>query len=238
MRGLGTNRIRVRTQLARMLRTLLLFLASAVMLSAADTSKTILFFGDSLTAGYGLEDNSLAFPGLIQKRIDEHKLPYRVVNAGLSGETTAGGLRRIDWILRQPVDIFVLALGGNDGLRGLQPAVAQENLQAIIDRVRAKNPQVKIILGGMFMPPSMGEAYTKAFSEIYPALAKKNDLGFIPFILESVGGIPEMNQPDLIHPNARGHAVIADTVWQVLEPLLGPKQQWQPDAKAPLPTSP
>lgn len=205
-----------------MLRALFLFLAASVAINAADTTKTIVFFGDSLTAGYGLEDNSLAFPGLVQRRIDDRQLPYRVINAGLSGETTAGGLRRIDWVLRQPVAIFVLELGGNDGLRGVSPSSTEKNLQAIIDKVREKHPGVRIVLGGMFMPPNMGEAYTQEFAAIYPRLAEKNKLTFIPFILQSVGGVPELNLPDQIHPNAQGHAVVADTVWQALEPLLGP----------------
>lgn len=188
--------------------------------AATPDPKTILFFGDSLTAGYGLEDPALAFPALIQKKIEAEKLPYRVVNAGLSGETTAGGLRRLDWILRQRIDIFVLELGGNDGLRGVSPAVARNNLQAIIDRVRAKNPDTKIVLAGMAMPPSMGAEYVNAFSAMYPALADKNKLTLIPFLLEKVGGYAEMNLPDGIHPNAKGHEVVAETVWKSLRPLL------------------
>lgn len=205
-----------------LLRGTLIFLFSALVLQAADTRMNILFFGDSLTAGYGLEDPALAFPGLIQSRIDAEKLPYRVVNAGLSGETTAGGLRRLDWVLKQPVDIFVLELGGNDGLRGLPPKVAESNLQAMIEKVRAKNPEVKIILTGMLMPSSMGADYTRSFAEIFPALAEKNKLTFIPFLLEGVGGVSRFNQPDQIHPNARGHAIIAETVWKTLRPLLSP----------------
>lgn len=203
-----------------MLRAIVLFLFAAVLSRANDLPKNIVFFGDSLTAGYGLEDTSLSFPGLIQKKINEENLPYRVINAGLSGETTSGGLRRVDWVLRQPVDIFVLELGGNDGLRGLPPEIAHKNLQAIIDKVRAKYPGVRIVLAGMFMPPSMGEAYTQAFARIYPELAKANNVAFIPFILEHVGGSPELNQPDMIHPNARGHEIVAETVWKAIEPLL------------------
>lgn len=203
-----------------LLHGLIFFLSSAVVLTAADTRKTILFFGDSLTAGYGLEDPNLAFPGLIQKKIDSENLPYRVINAGLSGETTAGGLRRLDWVLRQPVDIFVLELGGNDGLRGLSPKDAQANLQAIIDKVRAKYPQTKIILAGMLMPPSLGADYTRAFAAIYPTLAEKNHLTLIPFVLEGVGGVRGLNQPDLIHPNQKGHAIVANTIWSTLRPVL------------------
>lgn len=189
---------------------------------AADTApKTILFFGDSLTAGYGLGDASTeAFPGLIQKKITDAKLPWRVVNAGLSGETTAGGLRRIDWVLRTPVDIFILELGGNDGLRGLSPEVARKNLQGIIDKVRAKNPSAKIVVAGMTMPVSMGEAYVREFAAIFPALAKANDTALIPFLLEGVGGVPELNLADGFHPNPAGHKLVADVVWKTLEPLL------------------
>jgi acyl-CoA thioesterase-1 len=186
----------------------------------AEAPKTILFFGDSLTAGYGLDDPSRAFPGLIQEKLDAAKLSYRVVNAGLSGETTAGGLRRLEWILRQPVAIFVLELGGNDGLRGLPPEKTQENLQAIIDRVHAKTPTTKIILAGMLMPANLGADYVKAFAAVYPALAQKNALPFIPFILEGVGGHPDLNQADGIHPTAEGHKIVAENVWKILQPAL------------------
>ena len=196
------------------------FLISGV-LGAEPAPKTILFFGDSLTAGYGLDDDaSQAFPGLIQQKLTAAGLPYRVINAGLSGETTAGGLRRINWVLRGPVDIFVLELGGNDGLRGLAPALAAQNLQALLDKVRAKNPNVKLVLAGMTMPASMGEAYTREFSAIFPALAAANQATLIPFLLEGVGGVPELNLPDGFHPTAAGHRIVAETVWRWLEPLL------------------
>ena len=197
------------------------FLLIAATAFAAADQKTILFFGDSLTAGYGLDDPSAeAFPGLIQARIDAAGLPYRVVNAGLSGETTAGGLRRVDWILRQPVDIFVLGLGGNDGLRGVPVTASKENLQGIIDKVRARNPDAKIIVAGMQMPPSLGPDYTRAFAAMYPEIADKTDATLIPFLLEGVGGEPSLNLPDGIHPNAAGHRKVADVVWGVLKPLL------------------
>jgi acyl-CoA thioesterase-1 len=196
-------------------------LGSAPSCAAVPALKTILFFGDSLTAGYGLDDDSTeAFPGLIQQKITAAALPYRVINAGLSGETTAGGLRRIDWMLRVPVDIFVLELGGNDGLRGLSPVVAAQNLQAIIDRVRAKNPAVHLIIVGMQMPVSMGADYRRAFAAIFPALAGTNHATLIPFLLEGVGGEPELNQPDGVHPNAAGHRIMAENVWKTLQPLL------------------
>lgn len=199
--------------------------SSALLAAPADPpmQKTILFFGDSITAGYGLEDPGQAYPGLIAERIEREHLPYRVVNAGLSGETTAGGLRRIDWVLRQPISIFVLELGANDGLRGLPAAQAQANLQTIIDKVRAKDPSVKIVLEGMMMPTNLGAEYTHAFAAVYPALAEKNHLVLVPFLLDRVGGIAALNQADAIHPNADGHRILAETVWKYLEPLLSNK---------------
>jgi acyl-CoA thioesterase-1 len=196
------------------------FLVSPLLAEAVET-KTLLFFGDSLTAGYGLDDPSAqAFPALVQKKVDATGLPWRVVNAGLSGETSAGGLRRVDWILRQRVEVFVLELGGNDGLRGLPPETTHANLQAIIDRVRAKYPTAKIVLAGIAAPPNMGADFTRAFAAIFPELAEKNGVPLIPFLLEGVGGWPEFNQPDGIHPNVQGHAIVAETVWKVLQPLL------------------
>jgi acyl-CoA thioesterase-1 len=179
------------------------------------------FFGDSLTAGYGLTDpQSDAYPALIQKKIEENHLPWRVVNAGLSGETTAGGLRRVDWILRQPVDIFVLALGANDGLRGIRPDVSRQNLDQILARVRARNPDAKLVMAGMQMPQEMGAEFTVAFGKIFPAVAEKYQATFVPFLLEGVGGRPEYNQGDRIHPNPEGHVLVAENVWKILRPLL------------------
>lgn len=184
-----------------------------------EKAKTIVFFGNSLTAGYGV-DPSEAFPALVQDRIDSLELPYKVVNAGLSGETTAGGKSRIDWILRQPVDIFVLELGGNDGLRGIPIAETSKNLQAIIDRVREKYPHVKIILAGMQVPPNMGKNYASAFRVVFQQLAANNQIDLIPFLLENVGGISSLNQADGIHPNPEGHRIVAENVWRVLHGLL------------------
>ncbi|GIV59088.1 arylesterase [Rhodocaloribacter litoris] len=181
--------------------------------------RTILFLGDSITAGYGL-DPSQAFPARIQARIDSLGWPFRVVNAGLSGETSAGGLRRIDWLLQRPVDVLVLELGGNDGLRGIDPEVTKANLQAIIDKTRAAYPEARIILAGMQIPPNLGHDYTERFRQIYPELARENDLLLIPFLLEGVGGVPELNLPDGIHPTAEGHRIVAETVWQTLRPAL------------------
>lgn len=206
---------------ARFPRIIFLWLALAAGACAADATRTIVFFGDSLTAGYGLEDPATeAYPALIQQKIDAARLPWRVVNAGLSGETTAAGLRRVDWMLRQPVDIFVLALGANDGLRGIDPSVSTKNLQGIIDRVRAKYPAAKIVLAGMQLPPTLGDEYGHAFAAIYAPLAEKNHLVLIPFLLAHVGGHMELNQPDNIHPTAAGAALVAETVWQTLRPLL------------------
>lgn len=190
--------------------------------TALPTKRNILFFGNSLTAGYGLDDASTAgFVGLTQQRIDSLNLPYRCINAGLSGETTAGGNSRIDWVIeQQPVDIFILELGGNDALRGLKAEESTRNLQGIIDKVKAKYPSVKIILSGMEAPRSMGNTYTMAFHTIYPTLAKKNNIALIPFVLEGVGGIAELNQKDGIHPTPAGNKIIVETIWKVLKPLL------------------
>ena len=181
--------------------------------------KTIIFFGNSLTAGYGV-DPTQAFPALIQQKIDSLRLPYKVVNAGVSGETSAGGNARIDWILKQPLDIFVLELGANDGLRGIPLSETKKNLQSIIDKVRAKNPAATIIIAGMLMPPNMGEQYTTQFRTIYPDLAKENKLSLIPFLLKGVGGESQLNQQDGIHPTAEGHKIVAGNVWEILQGTL------------------
>ncbi len=182
--------------------------------------KNILFFGTSLTAGYGL-DPTEAYPALIQNRVDSLKLPYNVVNGGLSGETSAAGLDRIDWFLkRQPVSIFVLELGANDGLRGLPLKDTKKNLQKIIDRVKLKNANVKLVMAGMQMPPNLGKKYTTDFKNIYPVLAKKNNMKLIPFLLDGVAGIPKLNQQDGIHPTAAGDKILAENVWVVLKDML------------------
>lgn len=186
---------------------------------AADEPRTIIFFGDSLTAGLGV-DREEAFPALIEKKIAATGRSWRVVNAGLSGETTAGGLRRLDWILRQPVDVFVIELGGNDGLRGISPEASRSNLQAMIDRIRERDSDVKVVLAGMQMPANMGAEYTRRFAAMYPELAEKNKIALIPFLLEGVGGVPRLNQSDGIHPTAAGHKIIADNLWPILQPLL------------------
>ena len=179
----------------------------------------VLFLGTSLTAGYGLELEQ-AYPALLQQRIDAAGLPFRVVNAGESGRTSAGGLARIDWLLREPVAVLVLELGANDGLRGLDPEVLRRNLQEIIDRTRAAHPAVQIILAGMEAPPNLGDRYTEAFRSVFPEVAERNGAVLIPFLLEGVAAVPELNQADGIHPTAEGQHRVADTVWRVLEPVL------------------
>lgn len=184
-----------------------------------DGMRYIIFYGNSLTAGYGLEE-SKSFPSLIQQRIDSLGLSYKVVNAGLSGETTSGGKNRIDWVLRQPVDIFVLELGGNDVLRGLELSSTRSNLAAIIESVKEKNPDVRIIIAGMQAPPNMGSRYVAEFNGIYPALAEKYNAKLIPFLLEGVGGVDSLNLDDRIHPNEKGQKIVMENVWSVLGPML------------------
>jgi acyl-CoA thioesterase-1 len=183
--------------------------------------KTILFFGNSLTAGLGVEPTE-AFPALIRQKMDSANLPYKVVNAGVSGETSAGGNGRIEWILKQPVDVFVLELGANDGLRGVPVAETKRNLQSIIDKVVAKYPKATLVLAGMRVPPNMGERYAEDFHKVFEDLATKNKMAFIPFLLEGVGGVREFNQQDGIHPTAEGHKMIANLVWEVLQKELTP----------------
>ncbi|MCS7036754.1 MAG: arylesterase [Saprospiraceae bacterium] len=190
--------------------------------AAADTAqarRVILFFGNSLTAAYGLSPEE-GFVALIQQKIDSLKLPYTCVNAGNSGETTAGGRSRVAWVLSQPVDIFVLELGGNDALRGLPLDASRENLQAIIDQVRAKYPACRIVIAGMLAPPNLGPEYTQNFAQMYRDLAAANQTALIPFLLEGVGGEPALNLPDGIHPNAAGHRIVSENVWRVLYPIL------------------
>jgi len=180
---------------------------------------SILFLGTSLTAGYGL-DPELAYPALIQKKIDAAGLRYRVINAGVSGETSAGALRRIDWIVQQPVSVFVLETGANDGLRGLPPDSLRSNIQAIFDRVRQLQPTAKLVLVGMRVPPNYGVEYSRRFQSVYPELAKSYGAVLVPFLLEGVGGVNALNQPDGVHPTPEGQRRMAETVWRVLEPVL------------------
>jgi acyl-CoA thioesterase I len=181
--------------------------------------KHLVFLGDSLTAGLGVQSTE-AFPALVAEKIKTAGLPYDVENAGLSGDTSAGGLRRIDWLLQRPIDLLVLELGGNDGLRGLDLKSMKANLQAIIDKTKAKNSQVKIVLAGMQVPPNLGAEYATGFERTFNDLARENNATLIPFLLEGVGGRRELNQPDMIHPSPAGHRIIADLVWRTLEPIL------------------
>ena len=179
----------------------------------------ILFVGTSLTAGYGL-DPADAYPARIQEKLDQAGLRYRVVNAGVSGETSAGARRRIDWLMAQPVAILVLETGANDGLRGLDPGDARANIQAIFDRAKQQAPPPKLMLIGMAAPPNLGSRYARAFSTIYPELAKENGAVLVPFLLEGVAGIPRLNLPDGVHPTPEGHRMMAETVWKYLQPML------------------
>lgn len=199
---------------------ILAFLIGTLILRAAEPSpKRIVILGDSIAAGYGLDPEE-AYPALLQQKVEAAKLPFIVVNAGLSGDTTAGGLRRIDWILKQPIDILIIELGGNDGLRGIPVGETRTNLQGIIDRTRKKYPEAKIILAGMKMPANMGETYTADFEKVFPEIAKRNSLPVVPFLLENVAAKPELNQPDKIHPTPAGQRIVAQNVWAVLYPLL------------------
>ena len=188
-------------------------------LASSAPGGTILFLGDSLTAGLGVTQEQ-AYPALIQEKIRQKKLSFDVINAGISGDTTAGGLARLDWVLQKKIDILVLALGANDGLRGLPMAQTKTNLQAIIDRMKAKNPAIKIVIAGMQIPPNMGGDYGEKFQAVFADLAHENNAALVPFLLEGVGGHDDLNQEDHIHPTAAGHKILAENVWRVLEPLL------------------
>lgn len=197
----------------------LIFALSPSVMADDTKAQGILFLGDSLTVGYGVEAGQ-AFPALIQSRIDDLGWNFRVVNAGQSGDTTDGGLRRLQWLLRAKIHILVLGLGINDGLRGLPVNLIRKNLQTIIDRTKSKYPGVIIVLAGMQAPPNMGRDYTSRFSAVYPELAKRNGVRLIPFLLEGVAGNAALNLPDGIHPTAEGYQIVAENVWKVLEPTL------------------
>lgn len=190
--------------------------------SEVEASKTILCFGDSITAGYGLADINEAYPAVLQQKIDSLGLDYTVINSGLSGETTAGGRSRLIWVMKQKVDIFLLELGGNDGLRGIPLTETRANLEAIITSVQEQSPVTRIILAGMELPPNMGQDYTSEFRELFAEIAAEQNVEFIPFILKDVGGIAALNQNDGIHPTAEGHQIVAQTVWEVLKPMIDP----------------
>jgi acyl-CoA thioesterase-1 len=182
----------------------------------------VVFLGTSLTAGLGL-DPEQAYPALIQKKIDSAGLGYRVVNAGVSGETSAGALRRADWLFQQPVSVLVVETGANDGLRGLPPESLRVNIQAIFDRAKRLQSPPRLVLLGMRVPPNYGRTYSQQFQSIYPELARANHATLVPFLLQDVGGIARLNQADGVHPTSEGQRIMAETVWKVLEPVLGEK---------------
>ncbi|MDQ6624623.1 MAG: arylesterase [Verrucomicrobiota bacterium] len=206
-------------QIRRSLLAMLVCASIAGAQTAATEKKVVLFLGDSLAAGAGVQPQQ-AFPALVEQKMHESGLDYEVVNGGVSGDTTAGGLRRMDWLLQRKIDVLVLELGGNDGLRGQPVANIKANLQAMIDKAKAKEPDVQIVVTGMQMPPNVGADYAEQFRQVFFDVAKENNAAMIPFLLEGVGGIRELNQPDLIHPNPAGHRIVADVVWKTLEPLL------------------
>ena len=182
-------------------------------------SSTVLVLGDSLAAGFGV-DPSEAFPAVLQQRAEASGMSVRVINGGVSGDTTAGGLRRLDWMLKSPVDVLFLELGGNDGLRGLPIESTRSNLTAIIQKTRSRHPKAEIVVAGMQMPPNVGQDYADRFRALFPAVAREEKAALVPFLLEGVGGVPDLNLPDQIHPTAQGHRMIASNAWPVLEPLL------------------
>lgn len=210
------------TWILRLLVAAVLCSAGGVAASPAEErneTQLILFLGDSLTAGYGI-DPAQAFPALIQRKIDENGWPFEVLNAGLSGETSAGGLRRISWMLQRDPSVMVLELGANDGLRGFPLELTKRNLQGIISRARSRIPELKIVLAGMMVPPNLGPEYSERFQELFRELARDNGLTLIPFLLEGVAGQPELNLADGIHPTPQGHQIVAETVWKTLGPVL------------------
>lgn len=194
-------------------------LTTEIQTQDAEQKNLILFFGNSLSAGYGIDAED-AFPGLVAQRIDSLGLDYRVVNGGLSGETTASGLSRLDWFLEEEPAIFVLELGGNDGLRGIPISETKKNLKGIIQAVRSKYPQTTILLAGMQIPPNMGPEYTREFRDLYPSVAEEENVALIPFLLEGVAGNPDLNLPDGIHPTEEGHLIVFETLWEYLKDLL------------------
>jgi acyl-CoA thioesterase-1 len=191
--------------------------------ATGSSERVVLCLGDSLTAGYGL-DASQAYPALLQKKIDALGWGFKVVNAGLSGETTAGGLRRLDWLLKRKIEVMVLALGANDALRGVPPEATEKNLDAILARTRNRYPEVRFVLAGMVTPPNWGREYFNQFRALFPKLAKKHQAQLIPFLLEGVGGRAELNFPDGIHPTAEGYKTVAENVWRALKPVLNAMQ--------------
>ena len=194
--------------------------AEAARATPGEPPRRVLVVGTSLTAGLGLDDPALAYPGLLQRKVDAAGLPYTVVNAGVSGETSAGARSRIDWLMSEPVSVLVLETGANDGLRGIQAGTLAENLQAIIDRAREQQPPPAIVLLGMRTLTNYGAEYGERFAAVYRDVAEANRVPLVPFLLEGVGGVAELNQADGVHPTPEGQRVMAATVWEVLEPVL------------------
>ncbi|MDB2674225.1 arylesterase [Akkermansiaceae bacterium] len=195
----------------------LLFVGNSA--KANDTKKRIVILGDSITAGYGL-DQSEAYPAILQKKIDQAKLPFLVANAGVSGDTTAGGLRRVAWAMTKGADVLVIALGGNDGLRGISPDETKKNLLGIVKKARTKNPKIQVFVAGMQMPDNMGPKFTSRFKTLFPEVAKESKSTLIPFLIEGVGGDEKLNQADRIHPTAEGQKIVADNVWKMIQPII------------------
>lgn len=189
---------------------------------------TVAFLGTSLTIGLGVEPEQ-AYPSLIQQKIDSAGYDFRVINAGISGETSTGGLNRLDWLMRADVDVLVIELGANDGLRGVPLEVTRSNIEAVIEQARAKKPGIELVLAGMQMPPNLGQEYTSTFRELFPAIAQEKGVTLVPFLLEGVAGVDSLNQPDGIHPTPEGHKLLAATVWQVLQPILAEKATTAPE---------
>ena len=194
-----------------------LLCALALATQPAQAARTLVFLGDSLTAGYGV-DIKEAYPSLIEARLKSKGVAWKVVNAGVSGDTTAGGLRRLDWLFKQRIDVLFLCLGANDGLRGLSVPEAEKNLRAIVDKAKAKG--ITTVLAGVQIPENYGADYRQQFDAIFPRIAREKKVLYMPFLLEGVAMKPELNQDDRIHPNAVGHRIVAENVWKVLEPVL------------------
>lgn len=194
--------------------------AASVPHDEAREGPVIVFLGTSLTAGLGLLRAEDTYVARLGELADSAGLPITPVNAGVSGDTSAGGLRRLDWVLRMPVDILVIELGANDGLRGQDPEATQRNLHAIVEEARARYPHVRVVIAGMRAPPNLGEVYTRRFHDIFPSVARDTGAELVPFILEDVAGIPELNQGDGIHPTPEGHRIMAHNVWTILQPLV------------------
>ena len=208
---------------------ILLIFASTHVGATDRERRTVLFVGDSITAGLGIDEDQ-AFPAIIQARLDSLEWPVKAINAGLSGETSSGGLRRINWLLKQKVDVLVLELGANDGLRGVDLSLTDKNLRSIVSRTKETYPECEIVIAGMQVPTNLGEAYTTTFRTMFEKIAADTESHLIPFLLEGVGGVPELNLPDGKHPTAEGHRILAENVWAILGPILEVKSKAPPSS--------